>query len=78
MTGTSKGAGFYGQMKKKRAFWQKTHEMCESGHVVQMHGIIDSSKYQQIKKKKKKIRNLTASARNLIMGCGWIFHQENG
>ncbi len=32
-------------------------------HLVQMHGIMDSIKYQQIKN-----QNLTASVRNLIMG----------
>ncbi len=42
------------------------------GHLVQMHGIMDSIKYQQIKN-----LNLTASVRNLIMGRGWIFHQDN-
>ncbi len=39
-------------------------------HLVQMHGIMNSIKYQQIKN-----QNLTASVRNLIMGCVWIFHQ---
>ncbi len=42
------------------------------GHLVQIHGIMDSIKYQQIKK-----LNLTASVRNLIMGRVWIFHQDN-
>jgi len=42
------------------------------GHLVQIHGIMDSIKYQQIKN-----QNLTASARNPIMGRGWIFHQDN-
>ena len=42
------------------------------GHLVQIHGIVDSIKYQQIKN-----QNLTPSARNLIMGRGWIFHQDN-
>ncbi len=37
--------------------------------LVQMHGIMDSIKYQQIKN-----QNLTASVRNLIMGRVWIFH----
>ncbi len=41
-------------------------------HLVQMHGIMDSIKYQQIKN-----QNLTASVRNLIMGRVWIFHQDN-
>ncbi len=41
-------------------------------HLVQMHGIMDSIKYQQIKN-----QNLTASVRNLIMGRVWIFHQES-
>jgi len=36
------------------------------------HGIVDSIKYQQIKNP-----NLTPSDRNLIMGHGWIFHQDN-
>ncbi len=42
------------------------------GRLVQIHGIMDSIKYQQIEN-----LNLTASVRNLIMGCGWIFHQDN-
>jgi len=42
------------------------------GNIVQIHGIMDSSKYQQIK-----YRNLTASARNLIMGRRWIFYLDN-
>jgi len=42
------------------------------GLLVQIHGIVDSIKYQQIKN-----QNLTPSARNLIMGRGWIFHQDN-
>ncbi len=37
-------------------------------HLVQMHGIMDSIKYQQIKN-----QNLTASVRNLIMGRVSIF-----
>ncbi len=41
-------------------------------HLVQMHGIMDSIKYQQIKN-----QNLTASVRNLILGRVWIFHQDN-
>ncbi len=41
-------------------------------HLVQMHGIMDSIKYQQIKN-----QNLTASVRNLIMDYVWIFHQDN-
>ncbi len=40
------------------------------GHLVQMHGIMDSIKYQQIKN-----LNLTASVRYL--GRVWIFHQDN-
>ncbi len=40
--------------------------------LFQMHGIMDSIKYQQIKN-----LNLTVSVRNLIMGRGWIFHQDN-
>ena len=42
------------------------------GHLVQIHGIMDSSKYQKIKN-----QNLMDSARNLIMGRGWISHQDN-
>jgi len=42
------------------------------GHLVQIHGIMDSIKYKEIKK-----QNLTPSAKNLIMGSGWIFHQDN-
>ncbi len=41
-------------------------------HLVQMHGIMDSIKYQQIKN-----LNLTASVRNRIMDHVWIFHQDN-
>ncbi len=41
-------------------------------HLVQMHGIMDSIKYQEIKN-----LNLTASVRNLIMGSGWIFHHDS-
>ncbi len=41
-------------------------------HLVQMHGIMDSIKYQQIKN-----QNLTASVRNLIMGNVLIFQQDN-
>ncbi len=41
-------------------------------HLVEMHGIMDSIKYQQIKN-----LNLTASVRNLILGRVWIFHQDN-
>ncbi len=42
------------------------------GHLVQMHGIMDSIKYQQIQN-----QNLTASVRNLIMGHVLIFQQDN-
>jgi len=42
------------------------------GHLVQIHGIMDSIKYQQIKN-----QILTASARNPIMGRSWIFYQDN-
>ncbi len=41
-------------------------------HLVQMHGIMDSIKYQQIKN-----LNLTASVRNLITDRVWIFYQDN-
>jgi len=41
------------------------------GLLIQIHGIMDSIKYQQIKN-----QNLTASARNLITGRGWVFHQD--
>ncbi len=41
-------------------------------HLVQMHGIMDSIKYQQIKN-----QQVTASVRNLIMSRVWIFHQDN-
>jgi len=61
-----------------KKFWQelkvelKTQEMVlvQTGikipnvHLVQIYGIMDSTKYQQRK-------HLTASARNLIMGRGW-------
>ncbi len=43
-----------------------------SEHLVIMHGIMDSIKYQQIKN-----QNLTASVRSLIMCHVWIFHQDN-
>ncbi len=43
------------------------------GHLVQIHVIMDSIKYQQIKKNQQ----VTDSVRNLIMGRGWIFHQDN-
>ncbi len=42
------------------------------GHFVRIHGIMDSVKYQQILHE-----NLTASARKLQMGRGWIFQQDN-
>jgi len=42
------------------------------GLLIQIHGIVDSIKYQQIEN-----QNLTAYARNLIMGRGWIFHLDN-
>jgi len=42
------------------------------GLLVQIHGIVDFVKYQQIKN-----QNLKPSARNLIMGRGWIFHLDN-
>ncbi len=42
------------------------------GHLFQIHGIMDSIKYQQIKN-----LNLTASVRNLIMGRVLIFQQDN-
>jgi len=38
-------------------------------HLVQIHDIVDSIKYQEIKNLK-----LVAFARNLIMGRGWIFY----
>ncbi len=41
-------------------------------HLVQMHGFMDSIKYQQTKN-----LNLTASVRNLIKGRGWIFQPDN-
>ncbi len=41
-------------------------------HLVQMHGIMDSIKFQKIKN-----LNLSASVRNRKMGCVWIFHQDN-
>ncbi len=40
--------------------------------LVQMHGIMDSIKYQQIKN-----LNLTASVRNIIKGHVLIFQQDN-
>ncbi len=44
----------------------------DPGHLDQMHGIMDSIKYQQLKN-----LNPTASVRNIIKGRGWIFHQDN-
>jgi len=41
------------------------------GHLIQIHGIMD-----QIQTDKN--QNMTPSARNLIIGRGWmIFHQDN-
>ncbi len=40
-------------------------------YLVQIHGIMDSIKYQQIQN-----QNLTFYVRNLIMGRGWILHQD--
>jgi len=42
------------------------------GHLVQRHGIMDSSKFQQIKN-----QNLTVPARNLIIVQGWVFQKDN-
>ena len=42
------------------------------GHLVRIHGIMDSIKYQQILNE-----NITASARKLKMGRGWTFQQDN-
>ncbi len=41
-------------------------------HLVQMHGIMDSIKYQQIQN-----QQMTDSVRNLIMSRVWIFYQDN-
>src|SRR4029434_10257240 len=41
-------------------------------HLVRLHGIMDSIKYQQIL-----IENLTAPSRKLKMGRGWTFQQDN-
>src|SRR4029434_7315590 len=41
-------------------------------HVVRIHGIMDSDKYQQIL-----IENLTAPSRKFQMGRGWTFQQDN-
>ncbi len=43
----------------------------DPGRLFQMHGLMDSIKYQQIK-----YINPTASVRNLIMGRVWIFYQD--
>ncbi len=51
--------------------WACSSARCPE-HIVTMHGIMDSIKYQQIKN-----QNLTASVRNLIMGHVWIFQQDN-
>ena len=42
------------------------------GHLVRIHGIMDSIKYQQILNE-----NLTAPSSKLKMGCGWTFQQIN-
>ena len=42
------------------------------GHLVRIHGIMDSIKYQQIVNE-----NITASARKLKMGRGWTFQKDN-
>ena len=42
------------------------------GHLVRIHGIMDSIKYQQILNE-----NLTAPSSKLKMGCGWTFQQVN-
>src|SRR4029434_5362295 len=42
------------------------------GHLVRIHGIMDSIKYQQMLNE-----NQTASARKLKMGRGWTFQQDN-
>ncbi len=42
------------------------------GHLVQMHGFMDSIKYQQIQN-----LNLIDSVRDLIMARAPIFHQDN-
>ncbi len=42
------------------------------GCLVQMHGIMDSIKYQHIK-----YLNLTAFVRNRIINFVWIFYQDN-
>src|SRR4029434_10669962 len=42
------------------------------GHIVRIHGIMDSIKYQQILNE-----NLTAPSSKLEMGRGWTFQQDN-
>src|SRR4029434_11134082 len=42
------------------------------GHLVRIHGIMDSIKYQQILNE-----NPTAPSSKLKMGCGWTFQQVN-
>src|SRR4029434_8567228 len=42
------------------------------GHLVRIHGIMDSIKYQQILNE-----NLTAPSSKLEMGRGWTFQQDN-
>ncbi len=67
------GTGFYGRMKLKiELFGSKPTNAGGPEHLVQMHGIMDPIKYQQIKN-----LNLSASVRNLITGRVWIFHQDN-
>src|SRR4029434_8004939 len=44
----------------------------DPGHLVRIHGIMDSIKYQQILNE-----NLTAPSSKLKMGCGWTFQQVN-
>jgi len=45
---------------------------CGPGHLVQIHGIMDLMKNQQIKN-----INLTTSASNLITGHVWIFQNKH-
>ncbi len=80
-TGTANSTGFYGQIKQtKKAFKYTAGSLmlwaCFSvggpGRLVQIHGIMDSIKYQQIKN-----LNLTASVSNCIMDRVWIFRQDN-
>jgi len=68
-TETAKGTRFY-QMKLKNVTGLSFTNIFCPRHLVQIHGIMDSSK--QIKNKNKK-----KPERKLVKGSGWIFHQDD-